>query len=95
MVENAVVVVSGGIITGVGRSGSVEIPPGAERIELGDQTFLPGRIDGHTHAAGDPIRACGRVSASPVRHQNRRRFYLGSLEPRQNLRPKSGPNSRW
>jgi imidazolonepropionase-like amidohydrolase len=52
MVENAVVVVSGGIITGVGRSGSVEIPPGTERIELGDQTILPGLIDGHTHVAG-------------------------------------------
>jgi imidazolonepropionase-like amidohydrolase len=52
VVENAVVVVSGNVITGVGRSGSVEVPPGAERIELGEQTILPGLIDGHTHIAG-------------------------------------------
>jgi len=52
VVENAVVVVSGGVVTEVGRSGSVEIPQGAERIDLGDQTILPGLIDGHTHIAG-------------------------------------------
>jgi imidazolonepropionase-like amidohydrolase len=51
-IENAVVVVSGGVITAVGRSGSVEIPRGAERIDLGDQTILPGLIDGHTHVGG-------------------------------------------
>lgn len=51
-IENAVVVVSGNAIREVGSRSSVEIPRGAERIDLGDQTILPGLIDGHTHTAG-------------------------------------------
>jgi imidazolonepropionase-like amidohydrolase len=52
IVQDAVVVVTGEIITAVGPRSSVAVPAGAERIELGDQTLLPGLIDGHTHTAG-------------------------------------------
>jgi imidazolonepropionase-like amidohydrolase len=41
------VVVTGGRIVGVGPSPA--IPPGAEVIDLGDATLLPGFIDAHTH----------------------------------------------
>ena len=41
------VVVSDGKIAGVGAK--AEIPAGAETIDLGDATLLPGFIDAHTH----------------------------------------------
>lgn len=51
-IANGVVVVTGTRITAVGRSGSVAIPAGAQTIDLGDATLLPGFIDAHTHISG-------------------------------------------
>ena len=51
-ITNGVVVVTGNRITAVGRSGSVTIPAGAQTIDLGDATLLPGFIDAHTHISG-------------------------------------------
>jgi imidazolonepropionase-like amidohydrolase len=51
-ITNGVVVVTGTRITAVGREGSVTIPAGARRIDLGDATLLPGFIDAHTHISG-------------------------------------------
>lgn len=50
LVENAVVVVEGQTITAVNPGG---LPAGAEVIDLGDMTLLPGLIDLHTHLAYD------------------------------------------
>jgi imidazolonepropionase-like amidohydrolase len=47
LVSPGVVVITGGRIVGVGSSAPV--PAGAEVIDLGDATLLPGLIDAHTH----------------------------------------------
>jgi imidazolonepropionase-like amidohydrolase len=44
-VANPVVVVKGGTVESVGT----RVPPGAQVIDLGDRTLLPGLIDAHTH----------------------------------------------
>ena len=44
-VANPVVVVKGGIVESVGT----RVPAGAQIIDLGDRTLLPGLIDAHTH----------------------------------------------
>jgi imidazolonepropionase-like amidohydrolase len=46
-VSPGVVVVTGGKITAVGPTAA--IPPGAEVLDFGDATLLPGFIDAHTH----------------------------------------------
>jgi imidazolonepropionase-like amidohydrolase len=47
LVSPGLVVVSGGKIVGVGSAAT--IPSGAEVLDLGDATLLPGWIDAHTH----------------------------------------------
>lgn len=48
---NGVVVVRGSRIVAAGSN--VAIPAGAEVVDLGDSTLLPGFIDAHTHIAGE------------------------------------------
>jgi imidazolonepropionase-like amidohydrolase len=49
LVSNQVIVVQGDRIAEVGPAGSVKIPAGAEEIDLGTGTVLPGLIDSHNH----------------------------------------------
>jgi imidazolonepropionase-like amidohydrolase len=51
LVAPGLVVVTDAKIVGVGASAT--IPSGAEVIELGDATLLPGFIDAHTHLTGE------------------------------------------
>lgn len=48
-VADAVIVIEDGRFRQVGRRGEVAIPEGAEVIEAGGTTILPGLIDGHCH----------------------------------------------
>src|SRR6516164_7102022 len=50
LTDPGVVVVSGGKIVAVGSAAAV--PAGAEVIDLGDATLLPGFIDAHVHLSG-------------------------------------------
>lgn len=45
----AVVLVDDGRISRVGRPAEVSPPPGAEIVDLGGHTILPGLVDAHTH----------------------------------------------
>ena len=50
LTDGAVIVVSGGKIQAVGASAAT--PAGAEVIDLGDATLMPGMIDSHVHMDG-------------------------------------------
>ncbi|HYX42721.1 MAG TPA: amidohydrolase family protein [Pyrinomonadaceae bacterium] len=47
MIERPAVIIAGDKIAAVGAN--LAIPPGAQVIDLGDATLLPGLIDAHTH----------------------------------------------
>ena len=49
VIEKADLLISGGRITAVGRSGSVAIPAGAKRVDVSGKTIIPGLVDLHTH----------------------------------------------
>ncbi len=51
MVTPGLLVIDKGAIVGVGAA--AKIPAGAQTIELGDATLLPGLIDAHTHLSGE------------------------------------------
>jgi imidazolonepropionase-like amidohydrolase len=48
-IENAVLVVEGNRITGIGRAGEVEAPVGAVRVDLTGKTVMPAFVDLHSH----------------------------------------------
>ena len=64
LVDNAVVLVSGERITAAGSQ--LAIPAGAQIIDLGNKTLLPGLIDMHTHLTGDPQDAGYSIIAKSV-----------------------------
>lgn len=52
-VDNVAVVITDGRITAIGKAGDA-VPAGAETIDLGARTLLPGLIDMHVHLTSDP-----------------------------------------
>src|SRR6202171_2558117 len=49
LASNQVIVIQGERIAEVGPAGTVKIPAGAQEIDLGTGTVLPGLIEGHNH----------------------------------------------
>jgi imidazolonepropionase-like amidohydrolase len=54
VIEHPVVVIRDERITAVGVQGQLQIPAGAQRIDLPGRTLLPGLIDMHVHLTADP-----------------------------------------
>ncbi len=48
-VENSVIVIENGRFKAIGRRGELQVPAGAQVIDAGGKTVLPGFIDGHCH----------------------------------------------
>ena len=63
MLTNQVVLVSGEKITEVGAADRVQIPSGAQVIDLSQATVMPGFIDAHTHVYSS-LSAAARVTTT-------------------------------
>lgn len=55
-IDDAVVVVESGEVLAAGPATRVVVPPGAQVVDLGDSTLLPGLIDSHCHLGFVPGR---------------------------------------
>ncbi|HUZ02006.1 MAG TPA: amidohydrolase family protein [Thermomicrobiaceae bacterium] len=53
-IHRGIVLVDGERITAVGREADLGIPDGAQVIDLGQETILPGLVDAHTHISINP-----------------------------------------
>src|SRR5688500_3909926 len=53
-IQNGTIVINNGSIQAVGAAGTVNIPPGATRVDLAGKTIIPGLITAHAHLNVDP-----------------------------------------
>jgi imidazolonepropionase-like amidohydrolase len=89
VLENQIILVEGEKISAVGSAGQVQIPAGAQVIDLGNATVLPGLIDGHTHVFGfglDGIKPGGPPFASPITDTREYRTLLALANAQKDLR---------
>ena len=89
MLENQVVLVEGEKISAVGPAAQVQIPAGAQVIDLSKATVLPGLIDGHTHVFGfglDGPKPGGPPFASPINDTREYRTLLALANAQKDLR---------
>jgi imidazolonepropionase-like amidohydrolase len=89
VLDNQIILVDGEKIVEVGSPENVQIPPGAQVIDLSKATVLPGLIDGHTHVFGfglDGIRAGGPAFASPINDTREYRTLLALANAQKDLR---------
>ena len=62
--DNGVLIIQNGKITAIGRADGVQIPPDAERHDLGGKMIMPGIIDTHSHIGG-PAGGDGTAALQP------------------------------
>jgi len=87
--EGQIILVEEDKITAVGPADRVQIPPGAQVIDLSKATVLPGLIDGHTHVFGfglDGIKPGGPPFASPINDTREYRTLLALANAQKDLR---------
>ena len=49
IIDDGIVIIDGNRIAAVGRRGEIEIPAGAQQVDVAGKTIVPGFIDGHAH----------------------------------------------
>ncbi len=69
-VEDAAVVIEGGLIQAVGRRDEVRVPDGAREEDFGDAVLAPGYVDVHVHGGGgfDLMRGDAEAITGTARH---------------------------
>ena len=84
-IQDGALVVSGGKIVAVGSRSSVNIPPGAEVIDVKGKVIMPGLVDTHSHIGG----GSGGDSSGPIQPETR---ILDSINVRDNslMRARAG-----
>jgi len=100
LIANAVVVIDGERIKAMGEK--LAVPPGAQVIDLGDATLLPGLIDAHTHityhfdAAGHfpPQGESGSDATMRAAAENARRTLEAGFTTTRNLGDSQGVDLR-
>jgi imidazolonepropionase-like amidohydrolase len=61
-IENGRILIEGERIAGVGAAGAIQVPSGAETVDLAGRTVIPGLIDLHFHIENDPKLALRQLS---------------------------------
>lgn len=69
--DDGVLLVRDGRIVGVGESADVEVPPGADSVDLGGRTVMPGLINAHGHVGGTLGLEEGHYTTENLRRQLR------------------------
>jgi imidazolonepropionase-like amidohydrolase len=102
-IENQAIVIANGRIRSIGASGSVQVPVGAQTIDLAGRTVLPGLVGMHDHMFYPaPYGESGRIAGAPGSYNEMSvsfpRLYLaagvttvrttGTLEPYTDLQLK-------
>ena len=65
-IPDAVIVISGGAITAVGRAGEVSIPPDARVIDCAGKTVVAGFWNSHVHFTEAPWKGVANAAAAPL-----------------------------
>ena len=89
ILENQVILVDGEKISAVGPADQVQIPAGAQILDLSKATVLPGLIDGHTHVFGfglDGIKPGGPPFANTINDTREYRTLLALANAQKDLR---------
>lgn len=90
----AMVVVQGDRIVCVAEPGGCAVPAGAQRIEIGERTLLPGLIDLHTHARPTYAPLWVEAGVTTIRDGNNSLEMLDAIRAAEPLAPRvfgSGP----
>ena len=84
-IQDGVLVVSGGKIIAVGSRSSVNVPAGAEVIDVKGKVIMPGLVDTHSHVGG----GSGADGSGPIQPETR---ILDSINVRDNslMRARAG-----
>ena len=76
-IQDGVLIVSGGKITAIGSRSSVNVPAGAEVIDVKGRVIMPGLVDTHSHVGG----GSGADGSGPIQPETR---ILDSINVRDN-----------
>lgn len=66
-ISDGVMIVSGGKIVSVGKRSSIQIPSGAEVIDMSGKVIMPGLVDTHSHIGG----GSGADGSGPIQPETR------------------------